>query len=83
MTCRRQLVRARLSHRKFKDIIAFPSGKLSLATLHSLLHMQELLGIKFSNNLVDDLRNQKGHSKEDKERNPAPNQIMIEKCIEQ
>ncbi|KAF9660606.1 hypothetical protein SADUNF_SadunfUnG0006600 [Salix dunnii] len=34
-------------------------------------------------NLVDDLRSQKVHSKEDKERNPAPNQIMIEKCIEQ
>jgi len=51
MTCRQQ-VRAKLRFWKFKDIITFPAGKLSLATLYSLLLMQELLGNKSKNKLV-------------------------------
>ncbi|KAJ6861985.1 hypothetical protein NC652_038958 [Populus alba x Populus x berolinensis] len=45
MTCRQQ-VRAKLRFWKFRDIFTFPAGKLSLATLYSLLLMQELLGSK-------------------------------------
>ncbi|KAI5555964.1 hypothetical protein BDE02_18G003300 [Populus trichocarpa] len=51
MTCRQQ-VRAKLRFWKFKDILTFPAGKLSLATLYSLLLMQELLGNKSKNKLV-------------------------------
>ena len=51
MTCRQQ-VRAKLRFWKFRDIFTFPAGKLSLATLYSLLLMQELLGSRSKNKLV-------------------------------